>query len=629
MYYVLKQVYDGRKDKALEILERYLNDREFLNNNPNAEEKIKKVMDEVNKINSYKDVKKSITLQKGQFYTVKIPDVENYLAEESKYYNQPTKIQKKLLKVYKELKLNSDRLTQRNIEGEQIYDDIKEVLHSKKEASLMLLKHGVKGIYYNGYSDGWCVVIFDHNDVKIVKKDIDYTPNEEAVPANILDILKDDPTKIKEYDNLPTEVQTALYNDRKKSIVDIKNPTKEFLDYVYKDFMTRYYSEDIATKRMLVPYIYDRLSKKDKQELFQDDVTLLLSCGDKLSEAEQNKYIKFYSESIAALTDLVDKLDRIDTAIINSFSETLIKGIIEGLYKKDLWENVSALEIYRRFVSKISHSSRYYDMKTKFADFPELKNLELYLWPSNLTFYFTVENCKIVERALQDANKNGNINACGSLSKKIYDENKTPDKKVCDYIFDWQEKYPDFVKEFVASEEFISMCGFEEVLKHAKTPSALYDLANAFRYTYESHIDFYENIYTERYKMLRSSKPLNVSEQEIFNTMVNPAVKVFDKLSDTAKVNLAKVVPHYINEFSKGEVLPIFNYYCDYDMQKQILLRRVEMIRYIPKVDKKIQKAMVDKNPYFVKYLMKPDKQIVKYLLDNYGDEIKDYIRGM
>ena len=52
-------------------------------------------------------------------------------------------------------------------------------------------------------------------------------------------------------------------------------------------------------------------------------------------------------------------------------------------------------------------------------------------------------------------------------------------------------------------------------------------------------------------------------------------------------------------------------------------------MRFIPKVDKKIQQAMVDKNPYFVKYLMKPDKQIVKHLIDNYGDEIKDYIRGM
>ena len=77
------------------------------------------------------------------------------------------------------------------------------------------------------------------------------------------------------------------------------------------------------------------------------------------------------------------------------------------------------------------------------------------------------------------------------------------------------------------------------------------------------------------------------------------------------------------------DALKIFEYYCDYDMQKQLLLKRVEIIRYIPKVDKKIQKAMVDRNPYFVKYLMKPDKQIVKYLLDNYGDEIKDYIRGM
>ena len=54
--------------------------------------------------------------------------------------------------------------------GRGIYDKISEQLGSDKAASQILEKYGIKGITYDGRQDGRCFVIFNPNDVKVIRK---------------------------------------------------------------------------------------------------------------------------------------------------------------------------------------------------------------------------------------------------------------------------------------------------------------------------------------------------------------------------------------------------------------------------------------------------------------------------
>ncbi|MBO5705174.1 MAG: hypothetical protein J6R99_04110, partial [Alphaproteobacteria bacterium] len=61
--------------------------------------------------------------------------------------------------------------------GNAIYKNISDKLGSDKEASLLLEKHGIKGITYWGAEDGRCFVIFSDKDVKVLRKKFDELGN--------------------------------------------------------------------------------------------------------------------------------------------------------------------------------------------------------------------------------------------------------------------------------------------------------------------------------------------------------------------------------------------------------------------------------------------------------------------
>ena len=56
------------------------------------------------------------------------------------------------------------------INGYEIYGLLKQILGTKKQASLLLNKYGVKGITYDGQQDGRAFVIFDDKAIKILEK---------------------------------------------------------------------------------------------------------------------------------------------------------------------------------------------------------------------------------------------------------------------------------------------------------------------------------------------------------------------------------------------------------------------------------------------------------------------------
>ena len=128
----------------------------------------------------------------GQVHEVDIPENPYLLDEDATFFEQPEIVQKGLKNIVKEL---SDEQISREFEGDihpdnrdvllrmwkfedydfnnsggSIYKSLSKMLGSDKEASLLLEKHGIKGITYEGRRDGRCFVIFNPNDVKVIQK---------------------------------------------------------------------------------------------------------------------------------------------------------------------------------------------------------------------------------------------------------------------------------------------------------------------------------------------------------------------------------------------------------------------------------------------------------------------------
>lgn len=104
---------------------------------------------------------------KGQVHEVDIPENPYLLDEQELLSKQPPFVKKALKAAAKEIGVKWDS---NHTNGKYIYDNIANVLGTKKAASQLLEKHGIKGITYDGKQDGRCFVIFNPADVKVIQK---------------------------------------------------------------------------------------------------------------------------------------------------------------------------------------------------------------------------------------------------------------------------------------------------------------------------------------------------------------------------------------------------------------------------------------------------------------------------
>ncbi len=105
--------------------------------------------------------------RKGQVHEVDIPENPYLLDEQELLSKQPPFVKKALKAAAKEIGVKWDS---NHTNGKYIYDNITNVLGTKKAASQLLEKHGIKGITYDGKQDGRCFVIFNSDDVKVIQK---------------------------------------------------------------------------------------------------------------------------------------------------------------------------------------------------------------------------------------------------------------------------------------------------------------------------------------------------------------------------------------------------------------------------------------------------------------------------
>ena len=144
-----------------------------------------KDLDALNNLNPKLFEKKVEYDRKGKLYRVDIPPDGVLLDEEKGLEEQPRKVNLALGEVVDELAKQDEDYntsdawgifeTMENT-GRAIYWELVAVLEDRgsknpeKDASLLLNKHGIKGIKYNGRQDGRCYVIFDEKAITILDK---------------------------------------------------------------------------------------------------------------------------------------------------------------------------------------------------------------------------------------------------------------------------------------------------------------------------------------------------------------------------------------------------------------------------------------------------------------------------
>jgi len=110
----------------------------------------------------------------GQVHEVEIPEMEYYLDAEKEFSEQSVFVKNKLKNLPE---LEDLFYYNEHPQGSRIYRELSSKHGSDKAASQLLEKHGIKGITYESMQDGRCFVIFNPDDVKVLRKKFDELGN--------------------------------------------------------------------------------------------------------------------------------------------------------------------------------------------------------------------------------------------------------------------------------------------------------------------------------------------------------------------------------------------------------------------------------------------------------------------
>ncbi len=108
-------------------------------------------------------------------------DYENIIYEDITFQGHSDEVQEKLRNALKEL---SDMPIGREATGGEVYDFIVEKTGSQLKASQHLLKHGIKGLTYNGRQDGRCYVSFEGGATIKLQDPFTFDDNGNLIPLS-------------------------------------------------------------------------------------------------------------------------------------------------------------------------------------------------------------------------------------------------------------------------------------------------------------------------------------------------------------------------------------------------------------------------------------------------------------
>lgn len=174
--YISLNRFDGSKEKAIERLESDRKDEIDLSKEIADREEASSHADQAkvlqDAIAMLKNVDTRFERGKGHLFEAEIPDDNVILNEEGTVGEQPDTVKDAVYKIAEEHPDMFDGESGKQLDGwsgAEIYDKIAKA-SSERDASLLLNEHGVKGIKYDGITDGISYVVFDDKAVSIIRK---------------------------------------------------------------------------------------------------------------------------------------------------------------------------------------------------------------------------------------------------------------------------------------------------------------------------------------------------------------------------------------------------------------------------------------------------------------------------
>lgn len=202
------------KEIFLKTIQAILSDKKWIKEHQNILPKLQKVLLVAKKINpeKIKKLQDKITLKKGQFYIVEIPNLDEFIKENASFTEQSKYVQNALHKG-----IDNDRYflygTNRNEWNN----------NPSKSMALKFRKVGIKGIYYNGNADGECVTVFSPKDIKIKNKKFNYDSKNDLY-SDVSQLIDKGDDRL---NNASKEIRELSLKNNPYNIKYIDNPSKE------------------------------------------------------------------------------------------------------------------------------------------------------------------------------------------------------------------------------------------------------------------------------------------------------------------------------------------------------------------------------------------------------------------
>lgn len=640
MYSVLNILANKGKKDAIEKLNTILADKDYIATKDNIKEYLEKIKKEINKMKNG-DLKGKIIYEEGNFYTVKLPELKYFLDEQKSFEDQSPFVKKALKKMLKEnpdLRFINDFINKPHYNGGGFYDKLESALGSDKNASLKLNEYGLVGIKYHGNIDSDCVVMFNNDDIKLMKKATVTDAQEPTLPEKMA--IEEDPYSIKNIENPSKELQLLAVNSDPSAITVIKNPDKDVLrkafDYnvnliLKSENVPNEIIEEYAEKLDFYDILKLNLKVKDKKFIQKIIFKKIKSEPDLLGSfvshynfnEDDAEDIKFFESVIKMCKETLDR-KQISSSLVSlntSLSVPKITILQKYLYSTEPYDNLSDVDKninyevtnpytirgdINTFPSEIRHTCLSWCWKYWIEKINEFKEEDLETLKTNYKLgYLNVDsnwtrfnfnlNCKISDNVLKELL---------SFIKKISNE-------------DIEIEYDNLVRYMDIND--------------------LIPLVN-------TGFDFY-NIYThidDESKSLRDIFVLNVIKEKLTLNDVKTESELFDKITKNATNSLINIYRNSnINERSfvfmalliksliwNGSYSLLYNVIedCSKDIQKYLLKINVELIKYVKNVDENIQYAMIKKNPYLIKFINNPSPSVVQKASESIP-YIDDYLR--
>lgn len=621
MYIILDMIQKQGKKDALKYISEIIKDKESVEGYEENVNKIKTIKKMISSV-AEKEIKSKISLQVGQFYTVKIPDLDNMLDEDDIIPNQSKKVQSCIKKMIKDYPIiNPDKLKKSS--GEGFYRFIRDNItkNSPMQASKLLLKYGIKGIKYKGDVDGDCIVIFDSSDVKIINKEVKRPSMEDEIKLSRQKMLETDPESIQDIENPSIKEQMIVLNQSTKYFTYINNLSDEAFEYIFdKDinvlcdnlnkvpprFLPRLFTADVLERNKLA--IFNWIVKsfdgaeisnilKDVDNLVyyviaynkSQNITYLNQMVEKANnknlEVLSEKYDGMYSVSVNPQSDfynvfqilypLTKKYDINDNNIGWKLNHVLFNFIKDTNIVNEV-DDKNFRRIFLRL--SVDNLNKLDEIKKEDIEmvFPRLYSNKIDI---------EIKNKKIEPNAIQEILR--------QLYKQYHDRRITFDGDFLEVI-----NIEDKIKLVNRIPEYLP-----PVWRHCTASDRITLINNCITSKNIKDI-FQDNYYLFQYILPEYNK-FDLDVQNIFFKFL------------------------VINDY-KREVLSLIKNAQELSYQQIKILATSDpaLLKYIKQpIDERIQMKLIEKNPFNIKWINNPTANVVKKAYEM-NPQTKDYIRG-